>query len=240
MNILIVEDNTEQAKYLEQMIREIRQEDFVITHYTSGPEALLDIEDGRVSADILFMDIELGNFNGIEIAGQIQKQLPAAQIIFATGYDDYYLEVYEVDHVFLLRKPVDPTLLRKALEKAISRLESRETYFSYDLNKKTCYVPFREITYFEIIRRKIILHTDQGETAGFYETMESLEARLPENFIRCHTSFIINLDKVTSFRAGTVQIGGQEIVISRKYRQAVKKRFAEYLAGRLDPDMDAV
>ena len=70
--------------------------------------------------------------------------------------------------------------------------------------------------------------------------MESLEARLPENFVRCHTSFMINLETVTAFRAGTVQIGGQEIVISRKYRQAVKKRFAEYLAGRLEPDTGAV
>lgn len=198
-----------------------------LKHISNGQKVLMELEEGHLTADIFIMDIQLGNLNGIDIAQKILDELPAAQIIFITGFDDYYLDVYDVDHIYLLKKPLEKDRLRRALQKAAERLENDSSIFEYEFNKKRYYLPYRRILFFENDKRKIIAHTDMEEDASFYESMGRLDERLPENFVRCHNSFIINIDKVTSYTSGAVQIGEHEILISRKYRGSFKHRIME-------------
>ena len=74
-----------------------------------------DVEDGEFQPDVIFMDIKLADGNGIQVARNLLRFLPSAQIIFVSGYDDYYLDVYEVEHIYFIKKPLQDDIVSKAL-----------------------------------------------------------------------------------------------------------------------------
>ena len=74
-------------------------------------------------AYIVFLDVELRENNGVDSAKRILSSQPNSQIIFVSAHDKYYLDVYEVDHVFFLKKPLEEEQLRKALTRAGDKLE---------------------------------------------------------------------------------------------------------------------
>ena len=233
MMILIVDDDREYAERLERMLKECG-EGAGETLYPKAPEisirlkateALYDIEDGRLHPDIIFIAVRIGSLNGVEIAGKMLASIPKAQIVFLADAGDYTPDVYEVEHVYLIEKgSSDQKLLKRALRKAMDRIDGGDAYFECMVNRRRHYVPYQSILYFENIKRKITIHTDQpGAPISFYETMARLETVLPKNFVRCHNSFIVNLDRITSYGMTSVRIGDKEISVSRKYRGRVKR-----------------
>lgn len=87
------------------------------------------------------------------------------------------------------------------------------------------YIPFNQIYYIEAREKKIFVRTKQEEY-GFYETIENMEKQLPESFCRCHRSYIVNMDKVTSVKVSMNLIelqGGMEVALSRSYKKTIKE-----------------
>ena len=225
MNILIVDDNNEALKELQQTLSEMTD---AVIRCCASEKAVLDmIADDSFIPDIVFMDIVLQDLGGIGLAKQILAVHPHAQIIFISGYDDYYLDVYDVEHIYFIRKPVDSELLKKAFSLATKKAKKIEKeVFTFNIGHQKMLLPYHDILYFEKLKRKVVVYT-RVQTAPFsyYATMSSLLEQLPETFIRCHNSFIINLDAVTSYRRDNVQIGNAIIPVSRKYKDSVSQAF---------------
>ena len=236
MVILIVEEDRRYAKHLEEMldtcVKDL-QESFTggadVRIKCRGREALYDVEDVRIHPYIIFIDVHAGKLDGIEIAGKMKRSIPTAQIIFLTEAGKYTPDVYEVEHVYLIDKQTaSREHLEKALRKAADRIDAGNTYFECIVNRRRHYVPYSSILYFENIKRKITIHTDKpGEEISFYETMARLEDKLPDHFVRCHNSFIVNLDRISSYGMTSVMIGDKEIMVSRKYKEKMRRMVGE-------------
>ncbi|MBQ0028679.1 MAG: LytTR family transcriptional regulator DNA-binding domain-containing protein [Lachnospiraceae bacterium] len=85
-------------------------------------------------------------------------------------------------------------------------------------------VPYDQIFYFEAMEKKVYVCTGADEY-GFYGTLESLEESLPEGFLRCHRSFIVNSDKITkvALSQSTIYLkDGYEVPLSRSYKPTFK------------------
>ena len=236
MLILIVEDDSQYAERLKEMLEEcaaesngslLKNPDIRIRR--RAQEALYDVEDGHIRPDIIFIAVRIGGQSGVEIAGKMRDSIPTVQIIFISDTGAYSPDVYEVEHVYLIDKESSSRqLLERAFRKAMTRLEEGGSYFECIVNRRRHYIPYQSILYFENIKRKITIHTDSpGETISFYETMARLETILPENFVRCHNSFIVNLDRISSYGQASVRIGGKEISVSRKYKERMKRLAGE-------------
>ena len=240
MQVLIADADTQSVEYLRGMLKEIT--DSEILCFGKISEALLDIEENHVDPDVCFIDLALDesakagpaepeNAVGIAFAQKLKKMFPAVQIIFTSEHDTLYPQVYEAEHIWLLKKPVDSVLLRKAWERAlqcIDRWESR--YFTYRFAKTTYQIPLKEILYFEKDRRRILIHTagssgNDEDTVYFYGTMEELMPRIDDHFIRCHNSYTVNLSYVNVWTKTAFNIGKHKIPISRKYAKAAKAAF---------------
>ena len=197
MKTIILDDERGIIDSLRSMIRDISSDETAC--YTQVEEMLLDLEEGRIVPELIFMDIKLGKVNGIDLAAKVLQDYPETQIVFISGYDDFYLDVYDVEHIYFLRKPITAEQLKKAYDKAASkRAAAGQQYFEYRFRQSSHIVPYRDILYFENDGRKVILYAKKedgilGARSGsmaksldeapvnehtFYETVDEVFARL--------------------------------------------------------------
>jgi DNA-binding LytR/AlgR family response regulator len=245
MNVLIIENNPAQADELRNQIELALEEGLSSVEIKeSGEAALQHVRIAEKLPDVVFADIDLGDSNGIDIARQILEAVPNAKIIFVSGYDDYYLDVYDVEHIWFLRKPVETEVLRRALQRVADRMtEDEGEYFFYEANRRKITVPLRSILFMESDKRVIHIHTD-GDPLGnehmFYGTLKNVAAQferssLPEHsaFLRCHQSHIVNLNRVSAFDTDAFYIGNQKVPVSRRYKRIAEEAFVELLEKRM-------
>lgn len=233
MNILIIDDIAEHLSEIKQMLETITDEE--IRCCQTSEEAMTLITEHSYLPDVLLVDIELDDANGIDLAKKIYNINPRTQIIFISAHDDYYLDVYDVEHIFFLRKPVTSEMLEKAFERALTKLKaSEEEVFVFKNAQEKTILPYSSILYFEKLRRKVLIYVrTQEDPYSYYSTVAELLAKLPSSFVRCHNSYIVNIDAITSYRSDCIMIEDHQIPISRKYKDEVKIAFYERLEQKL-------
>ena len=180
--------------------------------------------------DILFMDVKLKDGNGISLAGKINNLWPECQIVYVTDSLTYAVEVYQTDHSYYMLKDQISELIDRVLERTFERVISgrrrRKKIMLSVIKGAQILLSPQEILYFE--RRKRI--TIAVTTVGNYEVwdkLDSLERILfPDEFIRCHTSYIVYLPAVRAVEANSFLMrDGSWVPISRGYLKMVRKKF---------------
>ena len=192
MYIAICDDHIETARDLQRKILDLPLDNIGgIDIFTSPDELIFAAED--LHYDVVFMDIELGSISGIELSARLLRIHPDMQIIFISGYDDYYLQVYDVNHVFFLRKPIETQRLLTALETAQNRiLASRDEFLPVKIHHSILRIPQSGIMYIEKDKRMIRINMVNGEIYNAYGKLPELLESLNDFFFQCHTSYIIN------------------------------------------------
>lgn len=236
-SIAICDDRPEVIEDVRNKLVALYSEDIgTITSYLDGKSMIADMEDEVFTSDIIIMDIELGNCNGIALADRILTIRPDCQIIFMSGYDDYYEKVYDVSHIYFMKKPVCDEVLRKALSKAVEKLKSEyRNFFTVQTKAGKHIISYHDIFSFERDKRKINVVGRNGELlCSFYGKFEDIEQKLPKSFHRCHNSIFINMPLVKSLEGGCfIMRDGRVITISRSHRSESQLAFAKYLTGSL-------
>ncbi|MBQ9015100.1 MAG: response regulator transcription factor [Firmicutes bacterium] len=235
MQVLIVDSDAQAAELLRGKLREITDESILCLGKAS--KVLFEVEENGLRPQVCLIDLKPDETeasepdpeepDGIALAQRLQELSPGLQVIFTSEYDTFYPAVYEAEHVWLLRKPVESRLLRMAWDRAIQRLDRWESrMFCYRFAKKTYRIPLREILYFEKDRRKVIIRTKgPEEDPCFYGTMDEVMSQLDHHFLRCHNSYIVDLTSVDTWTKTSFSIGRHKIPISRQYAKAAKAAF---------------
>lgn len=206
---------------LEQLDRE-----FTISCYTEAAE-LLNTSD---NFDLLYLDIQMPKQDGMELAQKIRKRDRECIIIFVTAFDKYVFDSFEVGALDYLCKPIDDTKFCKALDRAMNRIEERSGKSLFIQTMSWCKsVRLSTIYYCEVINRKIYLHTDKG-VVDYYGKIEELEKQLDYRFVRCHRSYLLNLDYLYEYADGQIQLqNGEKIPVSRLRRREFMQAMMEYM-----------
>lgn len=178
------------------------------------------------SVDLIFLDIEMPEINGIEFARTIPDK---TLVIFTTAYSEYAMDSYEVDAVDYLVKPIEPERFRKAVNKAIqyySLLENAESegidteddFIFVKSDRRYFKVYYSDILYIEGLKNYVVIHTEKKKivTKIYLSTMSELLP--PKIFFRINKSYIVNLSKIDSFDNNDVFINEHEIAIGAAYR----------------------
>lgn len=231
-DIVICDDREEILKDIEAKIRKADvQGVHRILSYNHGMRMMADIEDQLARAEIFILDIALGACSGISLAQEILSFIPDAQIIFMSGYDAYYEDVYDVNHIYFLQKPVREEALTKALAIAHNHLlEAKQNCFYVENKSGRFVVPYSKIFIFEKQNRKIILRGKEGaEICSFYGKFEEILPQLPTHFCRCHNGIIVNMEKTAKISQNSfIMQDGQYVAISRSHRNTALCAFASY------------
>ncbi len=162
--------------------------------YPSAESFLFQYEE-ESDYDILLLDIEMGQVNGMELARKIRQENQAVQIVFITGYPDYMSEGYDVTALHYLMKPVSAGKLSEVLDRAVRMLARQPRSLVFDLGKESLRVFAEDIVYGESQGHYILLHTKEQEYK-FRMTFSELERQLGEGFYKCGRSYIVGLKYV--------------------------------------------
>ncbi len=215
--IAILEDNPADAEYVSTLAVRWGEEaghTLSILRFPSAEAFLFQYEDEK-SADILLLDIEMGQMNGMELARKVRQGNDMVQMVFITGYPDFAAEGYEVSALHYLMKPVSPEKLWAVLDKAAANLAREEKYLSVTYDRKTDYVPLSRILYIEAQKQYVLIYTLE-ETYRMKKSLAKTAEELDEYFLQVHRSFCVNLRHVAQIKTGGVVLKtGEEIPISR-------------------------
>lgn len=194
--------------------------------YTSGEMLLWDFENGT-QFDILFLDIFMEGISGVEVAKQIRILDPNVLLIFVSSSDDFYRESYDLYAFNYLIKPLTADKLSEVLRRATYYLDKNTCQvvrFSFNNNLYT--LRCSQLLYISSDKRIVNFHIINGEILKSYGKLDDFIMQLPsETFVRCHQSYVVNLNHITGITASEFVVGEVRVPISRKYSSNAREKY---------------
>ena len=230
ITIGICDDDVKMLEQLEDMIGEMFPEMVLRTFsHPDNLEQYLSVEEGN-ALDIMIMDIVFEQGNGIQAAKRIQRTHPKLQLIYLTGFIDYARDIFESDPVYFLVKPIDRNKLYDAIERAIKKSNIKEQrYLMINTRTEISKVYYDDIIYVESEKRNLHIYSNNRKIT-YMNQLADLEKKLPEEFIRIHQSYLVNMSYITSFGVNHVALSnGVVLPVSRHRNKRAKERFMRYI-----------
>lgn len=201
----------------------------VKTEVFPGSEHFLFIWEEDKTFDLLILDIEMGEMNGMSLALKLREQNWDIPILFVTGYDKYMAQGYEVSALHYLLKPIQKQKMFSVLDRAVQKQPpAQKLMFRTDSGMISLPVP--EIWFFEAQGHTCILHTKEAGYSiyiGITELKKQLGAI--HAFVPCHRSYIVNLQHVTALEKAELLLDNQtRLPLSRGSAKEVNQAFIKY------------
>ncbi len=229
----VVEDEPQCRKQILDMIEKYASENhkqIESVEFADGQE-LLDA-GANSGFDLLLLDIEMPNMNGMKAAEKIRMYDKEAVIVFITNIARYALKGYEVDALDFIIKPIDYSTFRMRFARAVRRAEERERRkVGLELADRIKWMDSRQIYYVETRSRLLYYHTAEGVfsvRAALKDVQKKLE---PYHFIKCNQCYLVNLYHVSEIRKGIAVVAGEELEISRRSQNAFLAAVADYMGS---------
>lgn len=230
IHVAICDDDVAITGSLETMLQEIAKRNFVQIEtevFWDGKQLVKVIERG-VYFDIVFLDIEMGQEDGITIARRIREIDKNVLIIYATSHESYMKESFEVRPFRFLVKPIGEEMLAACFREAYEEISGNDSYFRYNYQRLSYKIPMRDILYFESDKRKIYIATEK-RMFELYGKLKEIEKNLENSkavFLRVHQSFLVNYKHVEVLAYDFIVMdNGKRIPISEDRRKQISKRY---------------
>lgn len=181
--------------------------------------------------DIIFMDIELPDGNGLETIRKIREVDKNVIVIFVTNMAQYAVKGYEVRAFDFIVKPVTSYNFYIKLDNILNLFEQKKDDEIWISNKDgKMKLNISSIYYIEVIQHMCIYHTNDGnyKATGSLNNIEKTLSKY--NFSLCNRCYLVNLRYVTSVKKGFVLINNEELIISRAKQASFMKDLNDFLA----------
>lgn len=194
-----------------------------------GAETFLFCCEDEPPFDILLLDIEMGEMNGVQLARRIRESNSHVQMVFITGYPDFVAEGYEVSALHYLMKPVRREKLFAVLDRAVKTLDSRPRSLLLPVGKDTVRVYADDILYAESQAHYMLIRTAREEYKCRM-TLPELQDMLGRGFARCHRSFIVGLRHVSRVTKTSVILDqGADLPLGKGMYDELNRALIQYL-----------
>lgn len=220
IRIAVCDDVAEICSELENIILDFQEQagqKLTVDVFYSGEELVNYIKNGN-SFDLIFLDIEIGKINGVEVGHFIRDELKdyITKIVYISSKSSYDRQLFDVQPLHFLPKPLDGEKVINDIKLAIRLLEKENKTFSFKTGTQLYRLPVKEIIYFESAGRQI-KRISFNETFYFYGTVDSVKEQLSKSrFIMPHRSYIVNYDNIVSIKKDEIKMcNGDIIPISR-------------------------
>lgn len=180
-----------------------------IVTYETGAKLISDFEDGAVF-DIVFMDIYVGEELGIDIAGRLRNEGYDNLLIFSTITPEYAIASYSVKANGYILKPFSTERIESVLDRVLEHYV--KDYIRIKVRNSYVNIMYSDIIYIESRNNRCILHTADEKS----------------RFLRCHRSYIVNMDHITAVDEQFRLDNGDSALIRSRSRAQIKKTYLAY------------
>lgn len=192
----ICDDEATVIEYVSGIVTDWAKEnghDVQLRTFSSAENFLFSYEDEN-DYDVLLLDVEMGEMDGVSLAKTIRKKNETVQIVFITGYSEYISEGYEVSALHYLMKPVKKEKLYEVLNRAAEKIQKNERMLILEISGETIRIPFHEVRYVDVNANYVTIHGKEEYTVK--KTLGDIQKELDERFFKVGRSSIVNLNMV--------------------------------------------
>lgn len=209
--IAICDDRQEDREYVRQLTARWAQQrgnQVEMTEFCSAEQFLFSCP--QPDFDLLLLDIEMGEMDGVSLAKQVRRTNELMQIVFITGYSDYITEGYEVAALHYLMKPVKEEKLFAVLDRAVERLHKNTKVLTLETAEEMVWVPLYQVSALEVQRNYVTVHARQDYTVK--KSLSELMEQLDERFFRVGRSAVVNLNDISRVTRSDIYLTDGRII----------------------------
>ena len=220
----------ELSDHLVDYMKEKSTTNYSVSSFSDG-RALLE----RVgSFDVIFLDIQMEQLDGMETARLLRQRGVHSLLIFVTVLKECVFDSFQVETFDYLLKPLDSARFHQTMDRVLRSLRQRTAEDLVIQRGTGCeIVRFSDIVYCEVLGRKVYLHKNDGTVIDYYDKLEDLERRVDGRFFKCHRSYLVNLGYVRGCQDGQVLLPqGERIPVSRLRERELTQALLRYMNER--------
>lgn len=199
-NFVVCDDNLNILNKFTKMLETIflkHDYDATVAFKSTDADSILTFVNSNTT-DVLILDINLkSNISGLQLAEKVRETNKNCYIIFTTGHLEYAIVAYKLKTFDYLPKPITYERLEDTVVRLFEDINGQpKRYIKID-NKNTL-IDENEINYIKRDGMKLVFHTDNKDYEA-YTSLSKIQESLPNNFIRCHKSYVANVNKIVNF-----------------------------------------
>lgn len=228
LRLAVCDDNEFFIEQIESYIEKLKEITIVYEVYFSAEEFYSHMLE--MDFDVYFLDIEIAEASGIQLAERIRQMNQYALVIFMTSYSKYAIDVFDVNIFDFVLKPVTYEKFKKIICKVSDYIFTSKTNFIFMHNKNQYAIPDQNIIYIEKVKRKAYIHTNSGHTYECNMTMEEILKQLVTGlFVKINRGCIVNLAMIDEIVRDEIHLmNGEILYIARDYKMVIKEKHLNY------------
>lgn len=238
MTIAICDDmQADERKLHKQLERIVPGSEIRI--FKSGELLLEELEKKRKPYDAIFVNIDSKKVDGLETIRKIREKEMSVAVLFMSRSDEYYRNAFDLFAYNYLLKPVTEETLEYVMEPLKKRLSdgNDERVIQFQYRARVYTLRYSQVSYITSSLHIVNFHRTDGSILQCRGKLKDFEKQLDDGtFLRCHQSFIVNMERVTGAENDSFHIGEHVIPISRSYNRNAHEKYDEYL--RLQQEYD--
>lgn len=223
LRIAIVDDESEARRRLRNIVNITminHKVDYKVEEFQSGSELFKEDID---TFDIIFLDIEMNDENGIEVSKELKKKEFSSIIIFVTSFDAYVRNAFGLNvYAYIMKDEIDVVVPRTLI--SLLKDMDKKTYIVLHGDQGPLTMKFVDILYFIIEERKIYIHTYNDKIRVYGTSLKKLSVNLNESFLYPNSKYILNASHIKSIENGAIILDNDECIFISKGKF---KRFNE-------------
>ena len=233
IEIVLVDDEQLQLDYMQKLIEQAAESldiEVDIHQYLSGEAFLFALED-HPTWNLAFLDIEMAELNGMEVARIVREKVLDLELVFATAYAEYAIEGYEVQALDYLLKPISLAKITRVLTRYLEERPAEPAYIIVDIEGKPSRLNLDDLIYIEanVGETMVVL---EDKTIPLKMSLTEFEKLLDKRFVSTHRSYLVNLQYVSRLLKKDVALNnGEMIPLSRRRAKEVQAAFIAYYKG---------
>lgn len=233
IEIVLVDDEQLQLDYMQKLVQQAVASlaiQIEVHQFLSGEAFLFALED-HPNWQLAFLDIEMAELNGMEVAHIVREKAPDLELVFATAYAEYAIEGYAVQALDYLLKPISLEKVTRVLTRFLEEQPTEAIYIIVEIDGQPIRINLDDLIYAEanVGEVKLVL---SDQTLSLKMSLTDFEKKLDDRFVSTHRSYLVNLQYVSRLLKTDVALNNGEMVpLSRRRAKEVQAAFIAYYRG---------
>ncbi len=231
MNIAICDDSTHYINTMEGYLDKLNSNKPEYDVYMSGEELVGAYENNGTNYDVIFLDMEMGELDGIDTANRIRQIDKYVIIVFVTSHTKYMQRSFECTPFRFLIKPIKFEDFIKVYDEILIKLKDKTETVVFSENRNRIRLFCDDILFFESQAHQILIYTKDGKIHKIRKTITELMEILDGNmFFKVHRAFVVNLGQIYQILENDIVMHNYDkpIPLSRTYKKELCDKFLNF------------